>query len=203
MLGFLIGTACLIGLIKTLRWGRGGGCGGGYGYGGGCGYGGGGWRRHRGWGGGGGWGGGPGGWGDHERGGWGAGAGWGGGFGGPGMFLQMLFRRLETTPGQEKVIAAAFEEMREATKKARGEVVSSRADVARAMRGEAFDAVLFGDMFARHDTALEEIRKAGVGALAKVHDALDEKQRAHLAELIERGPGFFRAGPWSDHSHHM
>jgi len=31
-----------------------------------------------------------------------------------------------------------------------------------------------------------------VGALAKVHDALDEKQRERLADLIESGPGFFR-----------
>lgn len=184
MLGFVIGTLCLIGLIKTLRWGRRGY---GHGYGGGCG--GGGYGRR--WGGGG-WGG----YRDHgghqhdqEQ-------GWGGGFDGPTAMLRGLFRRLDTTPGQEKAIVAAIEEMRVAGREARGEIKTSRADIAKAMRSPGFDEVLFGEMFARHDTALEALRKAGVGGLAKIHDALDDKQRERLAELIERGPGFFR-GPWS------
>jgi len=182
MLGVLIGTVCLIGVVKTLRWGR---------HGGGCGYGhhGGGWGR-RSWGGGG-WGGHQGG----EEGGWGGG-GWGGG-GGQSMFMRMLFQRLDTTPGQEKAIVAAYEEMRAATREARGEVRTTREDLAKAMRSPAVDEVLFGEMFARHDAALETLRKAGIGALAKVHDALDEKQRGRFADMIEAGPAFFRGGPWS------
>jgi hypothetical protein len=54
-------------------------------------------------------------------------------------------------------------------------------------------------MFARHDTTLETLRKAGMGALAKVHDALDERQRARLADMIESGPGYFR-GPFAPHA---
>jgi hypothetical protein len=176
MLGFLIGTVCLVGLVKTLRWGRHGGCG--YGY-----------RR--------GWGGGYGGygpWGDH--GGWGDQGYGGGGWGGPSVFLRMLFRRLETTPGQEKVIVAAYEEMREAAREARGELKQSRAEIAKAMRGPAIDEVLFGEMFARHDAAMDKLRKAGIGAIAKVHDALDERQRARFADIVESGPGAFRGRPW-------
>ena len=192
MLGFVIGTLCLIGLIKTLRWGRRGH---GYGYGGGCG--GGGYGRRWG-GGGGGWGGyrdhgGHHGWGgrhDHEE------QGWEGDWGGPTVLLRGLFRRLDTTPGQEKVIVAAIEEMRAAGREARGEIKASRADLAKALRSPGFDEVMMGEMFARHDTALETLRKAGVGAMAKVHDALDEKQRERLADMVEAGPGFFR-GPWS------
>ena len=180
MFGFLIGTVCLIGLVKTLRWGR---------HGGGCGYGyqGGGYGR-RSWGGGG-WGGYPG---DHE-----------GGWGGPSVLLRALFQRLETTPGQEKVIVAAYEEMRAATRDARGEVRTTREDLAKAMRSPAVDEVLFGEMFARHDATLETLRKAGIGAIAKVHDALDERQRARLADMIEAGPGFFRGSPWSDHAYQV
>jgi hypothetical protein len=188
MFGFLIGTVCLIGLVKTLRWGRhhGGGCGYGYGHHGG-GYG------RRSWGGGG-WGGYPG---DHE-GGWG-----GGGWGGPSVLLRALFQRLETTPGQEKVIVAAYEEMRAATRDARGEVRTSREELAKVMRAPAVDEVLFGEMFARHDAALETLRKAGVGAIAKVHDALDEKQRARFADLIESGPAFFRGAAWGSHRYQV
>ena len=88
------------------------------------------------------------------------------------------------------MIAAAVEEMREAGRKARGEVAASRADIAKAMRAPGFDEVLFGEMFARHDSAMEGLRKSAVGALAKVHDALDEKQRQRLADIVENGPGF-------------
>src|SRR5262249_57034699 len=125
------------------------------------------------------------------------------GWGGPGGFRRMLFQRLETAPGQEKVIVAAYEEMREAAGTARGEIRASRADIAKAMRGPAVDEVLFGEMFARHDAALEALRKAGVGAIAKVHDALDERQRARFADLVESGPGFFRQGPWAAQAYHV
>src|SRR5262249_11735067 len=126
---------------------------------------------------------------------WGGEGRWGGGgWGGPGVFLRMLFQRLETTPGQEKVIVAAVEEMREAAAKARGEVRATRGDVAKAMRSPAVDGVLFGEMFARHDSTLEALRKAAIGSLAKVHDALDERQRARFADMIESGPW---GGPWS------
>jgi Spy/CpxP family protein refolding chaperone len=183
MLGFVIGTLCLIGLVKTLRWGRHhrahgygyGGCGS-SGFHGSCGDDGfaghgpfGGHHHHHG----------------GFRGGW-----------GPNALLRGLFQTLDTTPGQEKVIVAAIDEVREAGQKARGEGRATRADVAKAMRSPGFDEVLFGEMFARHDSTMEEMRKAAMGAMAKIHDALDEKQRAKLADLIESGPGFFR-GPWA------
>lgn len=183
MLGFIIGTACLIGLIKVLRhgscgrWARGwsGGCGGG----GCCGGRLGGYRD-------------PCGWGDEE--GWGGGPPWArgrGGWGGPGFFLRMIADRLDTTPEQDRVIEAAFRELRDEGAKWRDEGRKTRADAARAVRSEGFDEVLLGETFARHDAAIEAMRRALTGALAKVHAALDEGQRARLADLIERGPGAF------------
>lgn len=181
MLGFIIGTACLIGLVKVLRGGRGG-----YGYGYGCGGGGcGGGGRFRGYrdhGGG-----------DHHEGGFRRG--WGGGWGGgPGFFLRAIIDQLDATPEQEKVIAAAFREVRDEGAKHREELRRSRNDIAKAMRSPGFDEVLLGELFARHDTAIEAMRRSLTGALAKVHVVLDEKQRNHLADLIENGPGFFRGG---------
>jgi uncharacterized membrane protein len=178
MLGFIIGTACLIGLIKVLRRGRRGY---GYGYGGGCG-GGGRFRGYR----------------DHERDGHHEGGfrrgGWGGWGGGPGFFLRAIVEQIDATPEQEKVIVAAFREVRDEAAKHREEARKSRADLAKAMRSPGFDEVLLGELFARHDTAIEAMRRAVMGALAKVHVVLDEKQRDHLADLIESGPGFFRRG---------
>jgi uncharacterized membrane protein len=178
MLGFIIGTACLIGLFKVLGRGRGRGRGYGWG-GGGCG-GGGRFRDHEG--------------GDHREGGFRRG-GWGGWGGGPGFFLRAIIDQLDATPEQEKVIAAAFREVRDEAAKNREEIRRSRGDIAKAMRSPGFDEVLLGELFARHDTAIEAMRRAVTGALAKVHVVLDEKQRSHLADLIENGPGFFRRGP--------
>jgi hypothetical protein len=180
MFGFVIGAVCLIGLIKVLRRGRhGGGCGGGWrGYGGGCGHRhGGGWGHHRGWD-------------DHDGDRWGGRGGWSDR---SEWFLRAVFSRLDATPAQEKVIKSAVDEVREAGRAAKDELKKSRGEVAKAVRGPAIDEVFFGELFARHDSAIESVRKAAVGAIAKVHDALDEKQRERLAELIEEGPrGFFR-----------
>lgn len=180
MLGFLIGTACLIGLIKVLR---GGSCG----------------RGSYGWGGGGrGWGGRFSGHHRHDRGEyeddgpppW---ARWGGrrGWGGPGFFLRGLAEHLDASREQEKVIADAVREVRDEGGKWREEARRSRADLGKAMRSESFDEVLLGELFSRHDTAIEAMRRSAMGAMAKVHAVLDDAQRARLAELIEHGPGFF------------
>lgn len=197
MIGFLIGTACLIGLIKVIRhqrraygW-RGMGWGG-YGHGG---YGrcGGGscsrgrWDRF-------------GGYRDHDDEGF-DGPPWARGFDRAPFFLHAIFRQLDATPGQEKVIKAAVEEVRAAAKDMKSELRTSRGDLGKALRAESFDEVLFGEMFGRHDAAMDGFRKTVMGAFAKVHAALDEKQRAKLAELVENGPRIFRegfrGGPWS------
>jgi hypothetical protein len=112
--------------------------------------------------------------------------------------LRRLFSELDTTPGQEKVIVKAVDEVKTAAREARGELALSRKDLARALGGESFDAEIMGNAFARHDTVLESLRRAATGALAQIHDALDPAQRARLAELLDKNfgghfPGF---GPY-------
>jgi hypothetical protein len=192
MLGFLIGTVCLIGLFKVARrhhygyahfggpWGYGGG------YGGGCG-------RARGW-----HHGGPGAYGrrdwdwDDEDGGyslWEARRGGGGFFG-----LRAIFARLDTTPGQEKAIKAAFAELREKARAVKDDARGMRGDIANALRGESLDAETLGTVASRASGAVDALRDAAIGALLKVHDVLDERQRAIAADFIESGPRF--GGGW-------
>ena len=190
MIGFLLGTACLVGLVKVARHGR--GCGDGPGYGGGScgsgGYGGGGWGRGR-------------------RGGFGRWGRRGGGIG-PTMFLRHAFERLDTTPGQEKVILQAFDELQTVLKKAKGDFKGTREDFARAIRGEVLDEASVADIFMKHDTTISETRRGVVDQLHKIHEALTEKQREQLASFLEHGPreGFGRwggGGPYrQDHEHH-
>ncbi len=178
MLGFLIGTACLIALIKVVRRGRHG-----HGYGGwsggSCGGGWGGHRHH--------------GRGDHHEG-WGGGSAWSD-RGGP-FWLRGLFERLDATPDQAKVIRDAIDEMRRSTSDLRDEARATREDVAKAVKSPSLDETVLGELFARHDTHLEKMRKDAVGALAKVHAVLDDRQREIFAQLIARGPFGGRGGPF-------
>jgi len=102
---------------------------------------------------------------------------------------------IRATPAQERVVGAAIEEFRDEMKKATGgEARRSRQEIVEALRRPTFDGVMLGEQFARHDTVLEGARKAFVGLVAKVHDALDPEQRERLADLVDRGPRF---GGWS------
>lgn len=161
MLGFVVGTLCLVGLVKVLghgRWGHGR-----WGHGG--------WER-----------GGP-------RGPWG----WGGG---PRRMMRGLFERLDTSPGQEKVLVEVAHEIREAGAPLREEMRASRRAIADALRAKVVDEEALGALFARHDDVLREARKRAVGALARVHDTLDDRQREAFAALLERGFGWHhRRGP--------
>jgi hypothetical protein len=170
MLGFLLGTVCLIGLIKVARgschgyagrgWGR---CGDGYGGEDGGGRG---WHR-----------------GGHR----------GRGFG-PRFFLRSIFERLDTTPGQEKVIVQAVDELKGAFGGAKEKLKETRADFARVFRGEVVDEAALSDIFVKHDTLISETRRNAVEAVRKAHEALSEAQRGQVADFIERGRGGWGRG---------
>lgn len=183
MFGFLIGALSLYGLIRVLRYGRGYGACGARRFGGGWGH-----HGHHGWHGRGGW----------DRGGWDRGEGVEQGFERrPGFWLRGLFSRLDTTPGQEKVIRQSVDEVMKSTETLRGELDASRRDIAQALRTGTVDATAMGELFARHDEKLREVRTTFVGALAKVSDALDEDQKKRLADMIDRGgAGFAFGGPY-------
>jgi hypothetical protein len=177
----ILGGLLAVAAMKVWRWRRwGGGCGGGWHHGG----------RHR-----------------HGHGAWGMpdpeGDAWGPRFPGMGRRQGMSFAvrflsdRLDATPAQERSISEALEELRAEVEPLREEGKKTRADLAAALRKPDLDEVLFGELFARQDGVLEKARKAFMGAVGKVHASLDDKQREHLAELVERGPRFFRYGrPW-------
>jgi len=103
-----------------------------------------------------------------------------------GMFFALV-DHLGATREQAKVMRDAADDVRDAMAKHRGEARKSREDVAAVLRVESFDAERLGQMFARHDAVLEELRRELVGGLGKVHAVLDERQRVRLAELLEGG----------------
>jgi uncharacterized membrane protein len=119
---------------------------------------------------------------------------WGGSRGG--MFLRAVMNRIGARPDQEEAIRAAVSELRDSATRLRGEGRKAREEIADALRKPSFDEVAMGELFARHDTLLESLRKSLVGALARTHDALDEKQRHRLADILAHGPRPFGRFDW-------
>jgi len=109
-----------------------------------------------------------------------------GGFG-PRAALNSVLARLDTGPGQEKVISEAFSEFIERARTSGREVRDTRRTVAEALRAERLDDARLNEVFGRHDAALDQVRRAGVDAMRKVHEALDERQRKILGDLVESG----------------
>jgi Spy/CpxP family protein refolding chaperone len=117
--------------------------------------------------------------------------GWGRGF-----WLGGLFERLDPTREQEREIRSALDDLFDAGRAFRSDIFDTRADVARAMRAEAFDETLMGEVLAKQDDALDKLKKAMVGSLAKVHAVLDSRQRERLADFIESGSRRGWGGPY-------
>jgi len=187
-IGFVIGTICLVGLIRAIsrrRWhGSFSPFGHAYGYAGhhgGCG----GYRRD--------FGGhrgsfyqgvldeeGPG-WRGQDFGPWSRGRG----------VVYSILGRLEATPAQEKAILSALDELKESVGHLRGTGREVRADVARAIRGSLLDDVALENATARIDDAGPKLRAAVRTAVAKIHEVLDDRQRKMLADMIDSS---WRAG---------
>lgn len=199
MFGIIIGAAAALGTLAYCRrrfgharwghrarwghhgdhahWGHAGhGCGYGYGYGDGEGYDAPPWAR-------GGW----------RREGRGQGPGWSrGGF--ADRWADMLAWQLDASPEQAEVIRTSFRSVREELHSLADERGTTLGDLGKAFGGERFDEQVMGELFARHDQRLEQLRRAIVGALAHIHDVLEPAQRERLAKLLgRRGFGF---GPY-------
>ncbi|MFO0594546.1 MAG: periplasmic heavy metal sensor [Myxococcaceae bacterium] len=118
-----------------------------------------------------------------------------GGYGGPRRWmLRRLFQRLDTTPGQEKVISQAVENAERAMWQAREQVFRGRTSFAGAMRGETFDSAAVNATFDAQQASLDDLKKAVREGMQSIHEALSPEQRARLADLVEFGPGRMHGG---------
>jgi len=104
---------------------------------------------------------------------------------GPRWLLRGFFERLDTTPGQEKAIVLAFEQLGGSRSAVREEIQRTREDLARAVAGGWIDDRTLEETFARHDRLLAQLRVAFVESLRAATEALDERQRKQVGHLIE------------------
>jgi Spy/CpxP family protein refolding chaperone len=115
----------------------------------------------------------------------------GGGFGrrfGGRFFFHRILDRLDTTPGQEKVIREAVHDLKEEAWNLRREVRGTRSELADALRAPELDKAVIDRVFAKHDEVIEKLRASLVTTADKVHGTLDERQRKQLADMLESGP---------------
>lgn len=134
-------------------------------------------------------------WGRHGRGGW-RGGGWGR------YMMRRLFQRLDTTPGQEKVILEAADQAQRVMWDARQELFRARSEYAKAMRSEAFDNEAVNAAFEKQQASVDAVKKTLKEKMQAIHEALTPQQRAVLADLIEFGPRM-HGGHWGGRfSHH-
>jgi hypothetical protein len=103
--------------------------------------------------------------------------------------LRGLSYRIGATPGQEKVIGEAFENIRNTFSKIHEEKEKARKDFATAFQGEQFDHGPMKEAFTRHDGILEELQRTILVELSKVHEALNPEQRKQVSEMFEHGFG--------------
>ena len=115
------------------------------------------------------------------------------------FILRRVFEELDTTPGQEKAIGRAVDRVVEAGRSFRSEIHDSLGDLPEALRADELDTAALDALFAQHDAALAAFRATASDALKEIHDALDEHQRARVADFIEsrrrRWGGPYRTPP--------
>jgi hypothetical protein len=108
--------------------------------------------------------------------------------------MRRLYRHLDTTPGQEKVMASATEHVERVMWQARDEFVRARTSFAQAFRGEHLDSAALDAAFEGQQKAIDELKKAVREGMYQVHEALGPEQRRHLADLLEFGPSRLHSG---------
>ena len=108
--------------------------------------------------------------------------------------LRRLFERLDTTPGQEKVILEAVDQVEQNGRGAREAFFNGRVDLGRAMRGEHFETTAVNEAFDKQQAAVDAFKKSVLDNLQKIHEALTPDQRRVAGDLIENGPRALHGG---------
>jgi Spy/CpxP family protein refolding chaperone len=99
--------------------------------------------------------------------------------------LRHVLQRLDTTPGQEKAILGAIDDLRARAEAARDGIDETQSNVAAALREETLDEHAFAGLFDGHLAQIDSLRDDVARAVSTIHEALTPKQRARLADLVE------------------
>ncbi|HEX2875429.1 MAG TPA: periplasmic heavy metal sensor [Polyangiaceae bacterium] len=105
-----------------------------------------------------------------------------------GHLFRRVLERLDTTPGQEKVIREAISDLKDEAWGLRSELRGTKNEIAQAIRAPELDRALVDRVFAKQDEVIEKLRALLLSRAEQIHGTLDERQRKQLADMIESGP---------------
>lgn len=108
------------------------------------------------------------------------------------FFLRRLFHRLDTGPGQEKLMMQEAQTLRDTVGQLREEWSGVRSDLANVIREEHFDRSKVDALFRRQEEVFNRLRTAMADSAERVHATLDPQQKQTLASWVEQGPRFAR-----------
>jgi Heavy-metal resistance len=103
-----------------------------------------------------------------------------------GRVLDPLFRELDASPGQERVMAELAEKLRGAFSGAHGAAGDLRRELAALFDAPTLDEARLADVIARGHTLVHGLGDELRTALATLHGSLDPEQRRVLAQLLAR-----------------
>jgi hypothetical protein len=98
--------------------------------------------------------------------------------------LYHLLDRLDTTPGQDKAILGAIDDFQDSAREARQGLGDLRKQIAEAFRNEHFDETAFTAIFDEPLRRMQTLRDELTKNAATVHEALNQKQREQVADLV-------------------
>lgn len=100
-------------------------------------------------------------------------------------FARRLYRKLDTTPNQDKVLDAALQDLWARVKTLKETSRESRAHIANLLRGDSLNAADIDAAFTAPEARMHEIRDAFKVRLVEVFEALHPDQRRTLARLLD------------------
>lgn len=111
-----------------------------------------------------------------------------------------FFRKLDTSPAQERIVRNAFDAVRADAQRFARESREARRELADLLRAPDYDRERVRDWFATREQDFQRVRESVVGALGDVYDVLDDQQREKLAKMIEKAPygrrAYHHGGPY-------
>ena len=118
-----------------------------------------------------------------------------GGYGG-----YWIFRKLDTSPGQEKVIRTALGEAREVLRDYRKANRGAKQDLGPILEAESLDERAIDSWIDQRKRSLEELKPQLMGIAKRIHDVLDPEQRRKVARFVAEGHGYH--GHYGHYGHH-
>jgi len=113
------------------------------------------------------------------------------GYGARGYGMRWLFRRLDASPGQERVIRNSLDETYAIGASLRGQSRRAKQELADVLGGPEFSEASLQSWFEARITDFRAELPKFAAEVAKVHEVLDDRQRRMLGDFLLRSP-FYR-----------